>query len=296
MIGAEGKVEELSEKYLWVDQTAQRWGVSKSWVYRLCRQGRVAGAFFRDGRWSVPESAQKPLPVPSKRLKKFQSKKIELPERLPLRFCGDGDSVPATTEKLFSDCAEYVMDLVDLAPGNGKTLFCALSYPHIRAIAICQNAVEYAFLSMLKESPREMLARLSLMLFEFFARQPDERREYYRNVKKSLNDSVIANDMFSVAVNALFLCHTSSGGEIGFSDKGEVVCEMKRRPNSDEPALSDFLALSELLSRARIYPNCEILEDIGNIPEYSAVHISPDQYESGEYDIVTRLCERVFVL
>lgn len=290
------KVEGLAEKYLWVAETAQRWGVSKSWVYRLCRQGRVAGAFFRDGRWSVPENAPKPLPQPSKRIKKLQSKRIELPSRLPLRFSGDGETVPAMIEKLFSDCAEYIIDLVDLAPGNGKTLFCALSYPHIRAIAVCRNAFEYAFLSSLKERPRELYSKLSMMLFEFFACQPSERRQYYRSVKSSLPSFLRGSDMLSVAACSLFLCQTSSGGELLLSDNGESVCEMKRRPCADEPQISDFMLLSEMLSRAEIYPNCEILGDTSSIPEYSAVHISPEQYESGEYDLVTRVCERVLVL
>ena len=80
------------------------------------------------------------------------------------------------------------------------------------------------------------------------------------------------------------------------SDDGMPVCEMRRRPDTDEPQISDFLCLSEMLSRAVIYPNCEILCDLSSIPEYSAVHISQEQHETGEYDIVTRLCERVFVL
>lgn len=286
----------MSEKYLWVDQTAQRWGVSKSWVYRLCRQGRVTGAFFRDGRWSVPANAVKPQPVPSRRIQRLQSKKIELPTRLPLRFFGNGEAVPAATEKLFSGCAEYVIDFVDLAPENGRTLFCALSYPHIRAIAFCRNAVEYAFLSTLKEDPTGLYSKLSMMLFEFLACQPSERREYYRSVRDSFTGLVHEGDMLSVAACALFLCHTSSGGEISLSDDGELVCEMKRRPVDPEPTLSDFICLSNLLSRAEIYPGSGMLSDASAIPEYSALHISPMQYETGELSHITRACERLLVL
>lgn len=286
----------MAEQYLWVEQIATKWGVSKSWVYRLCRQGRVRGAFFLDGRWSVPADAVKPQPMPSKRIKRLQSKRTELPSRLPLRLSGDGESVPAATEKLFAGCAEYVMDLVDLAPGNGSTLFCALSYPHIRVMAVCRSAVEYAFLSTLKESPRELYARLSMMLFEFVACQPSERREYYRGIKEAMPQAVRRYDMLTVAACALFLCQTSSGGELSLSEDGTPACEMKRRPASDELQLSDFLSLSSLLSRASIYPNCEILADVGVIPEFSAVHISKEQYEIGEFSFVTKLCERVLVI
>jgi hypothetical protein len=286
----------MAEKYLWVDQIAQKWGVSKSWVYRLCRQGRVTGAFFYDGRWSVPEDAVKPQPVPSKRIKKLQSRKIELPASLPLRFSGDGESVPTVTERLFEGCAEYVIDFVDLAPGNGKTLFCALSYPHIRAIAFCENALEYAFLSTLKAEPSELYSKLSMMLFEFFACQPNERREYYRSVKASFSGALDDGDMLSLSARALFLCHTSSGGELSFSDDGSVSCEMKRRLVADEPLSADFMCLSELLSRAEIYPDHEMLADASGIPEYSAVHISPEQYEQGAFSHITRACERVLVL
>ena len=287
---------ELAEKYLWVDQIATKWGVSKSWVYRLCRQGRVTGAFFRDGRWSVPENAVKPKPQPSQRIKRLQSKRTALPMRFPLRFTGDSENVPLTTERLFEGCAEYVMDFVDLAPGNGSTLFCALSYPHIKAMAFCGSAAEYAFLSSLKEMPQELYSKLSMMLFEFYACQPSERKEYYRNIRDGIPALVRKYDMLSLAAGVLFLCQTSSGGEIGFSGDGFPVCEMKRRPGTDEPLLSDFMCLSELLSRAKIYPNCELLADTSAIPEYSAVHISEFQYENDEFSHITRVCERVLVI
>ncbi len=39
---------------------AHRWGVSEPLVRRLCRAGRVHGAFFFSRRWLIPVGAAKP--------------------------------------------------------------------------------------------------------------------------------------------------------------------------------------------------------------------------------------------
>jgi hypothetical protein len=289
-----GKI--LPEKYLWVNETAKKWGISKSWVYRLCRMGRIKGAYFRNGRWSIPENAKKPDPTPSKRMLMLKSKQIELPQRLLLRLSGDGESIPASFERLFSECAGYIMDFVDLSPQSGRALFCALSYPHVKAVAFCNDPIEYAFFTVLKEQPKELYSRLSMMLFELAARQPSERKEYYRSVKEAYAEFAEKEELFGLAACALFLCMTSSGGELSISSDGLPDCEMRRRGYIEEPELDDILRYSELLARA------EIVKAYGEdraeicIPEFSTVHVSPRLDEDGRFSEITRHCERVLIL
>lgn len=41
-------------------KAADKWGISQSAVCRFCREGRIPGVEFIDGRWHIPEDAKKP--------------------------------------------------------------------------------------------------------------------------------------------------------------------------------------------------------------------------------------------
>lgn len=43
-----------------VDEAAEAWGLSASWLRRLCQQGRVVGAQKRGGTWFIPANAPPP--------------------------------------------------------------------------------------------------------------------------------------------------------------------------------------------------------------------------------------------
>ena len=41
-------------------EAAALWDVSETWVSILCKDNRIPGAIKKDGRWNIPEDAQKP--------------------------------------------------------------------------------------------------------------------------------------------------------------------------------------------------------------------------------------------
>ncbi len=60
-------------KYLTAKETAKVWQVSGQLVRRYCKEGRIPGAFQKDGGWLIPEDTQKP-----------GSKKEQSEEKVPL--------------------------------------------------------------------------------------------------------------------------------------------------------------------------------------------------------------------
>ena len=44
-------------QYLSTRETAEKWGVSMTLIKRLCNQGRIVGAVYKDGVWRIPEDA-----------------------------------------------------------------------------------------------------------------------------------------------------------------------------------------------------------------------------------------------
>ena len=44
-------------QYLSTREMAQKWGVSMTLIKRLCNQGRIVGAVYKDGVWRIPEDA-----------------------------------------------------------------------------------------------------------------------------------------------------------------------------------------------------------------------------------------------
>ena len=44
-------------QYLSTREMAEKWGVSMTLIKRLCNQGRIVGAVYKDGVWRIPEDA-----------------------------------------------------------------------------------------------------------------------------------------------------------------------------------------------------------------------------------------------
>ena len=49
------------ENYLTVEQAAEKWGISKRRVQKLCAEGRVPFAQRFGKSWVIPEEAPKPI-------------------------------------------------------------------------------------------------------------------------------------------------------------------------------------------------------------------------------------------
>ena len=47
-------------EYLTASETAERWGISRRRVSKLCQDGRVEGAVLKGKTWLIPSTAQKP--------------------------------------------------------------------------------------------------------------------------------------------------------------------------------------------------------------------------------------------
>ena len=47
-------------EYTTIQKTADRWGISKARVHKLCQEGRIPGAVFENKHWRVPVDAIKP--------------------------------------------------------------------------------------------------------------------------------------------------------------------------------------------------------------------------------------------
>lgn len=46
--------------YLSISQTAEKWGITRRRIQRLCSDGRISGAMKIGSYWAVPEDAEKP--------------------------------------------------------------------------------------------------------------------------------------------------------------------------------------------------------------------------------------------
>ena len=62
-------------QYLSTREMAEKWGVSMTLIKRLCNQGRIVGAVYKDGVWRIPEDA-----VRVERTVLEYTEKCELPE------------------------------------------------------------------------------------------------------------------------------------------------------------------------------------------------------------------------
>ena len=47
-------------EYLSISQTAEKWGITRRRVQRLCVEGRISGATKIGSYWAIPVDAEKP--------------------------------------------------------------------------------------------------------------------------------------------------------------------------------------------------------------------------------------------
>lgn len=50
----------MDDRWETTTATARRWGITEQLVTRLCRAGRVPGAFYFSRRWVIPAGVVKP--------------------------------------------------------------------------------------------------------------------------------------------------------------------------------------------------------------------------------------------
>lgn len=50
----------FSMEYLSISQTAEKWGITRRRIQRLCSEGRIPGATKIGSYWAVPANAEKP--------------------------------------------------------------------------------------------------------------------------------------------------------------------------------------------------------------------------------------------
>lgn len=54
------KMMRFSMEYLSISQTAEKWGITRRRIQRLCSEGRIPGATKIGSYWAVPANAEKP--------------------------------------------------------------------------------------------------------------------------------------------------------------------------------------------------------------------------------------------
>ena len=47
-------------EYLTTSEAAEKWGISRRRVSKLCQEGRIEGAVLKGKTWLVPTAAEKP--------------------------------------------------------------------------------------------------------------------------------------------------------------------------------------------------------------------------------------------
>lgn len=75
-----------------IQKTAEKWGVSKAYVYKLCQDGRISGAVLDETRWYIPEDAEKPSAKHTGFCSaKDMAKKWGIYEETVSRLCAEGE-------------------------------------------------------------------------------------------------------------------------------------------------------------------------------------------------------------
>ena len=102
-------------EWLNIQDAAAQWGISRSLLARLCRDGRIAGAQKIKGAWMIPEDAE----YPADERRKSDSVNPETASRtkklLPLPI-GISDYRKASTEYYYIDKTLMIRDFLDEVP------------------------------------------------------------------------------------------------------------------------------------------------------------------------------------
>ena len=97
-----------------INEAVKRWGISKSMLARLCREGRIAGAEKVKGVWTIPVDAQYPADA---RLKSLTVSDLPAQKRplLPLPV-GISDYRKASSKYYYIDKTLMIRDFLDEVP------------------------------------------------------------------------------------------------------------------------------------------------------------------------------------
>lgn len=50
----------MEQKFIFLKETAEKWGIGDGRINTLCLQGRILGVFKVGNTWAIPENAEKP--------------------------------------------------------------------------------------------------------------------------------------------------------------------------------------------------------------------------------------------
>ena len=284
------------QRYMWAWQIAEKWNVSSGWVCQLCREGRISGAFFRSGRWSIPADAQKPLDLrrPQNKVRRHRVRPNIL--NVPFRMGNETEELSKSLVEEIHDLASYATDYIDLSPASGRFLLAALAYPHVRAYAICKNEVEYRYLNAMKHRADEVYARVSIFMLEYFALGTSDRRAYFYE-KADAHDAALnsGNDVEFVSL-ALFLCATGAGGFYACDENGRFCASHGRKKYPPtELEYENLLAISEALSSAEIFLPAERPFLLSAEDSFLLLHASKRQQTDESLSIYFKNANRVLL-
>lgn len=80
-------------EYTTIQKTADRWGITRNYVWQLCQDGRIPGAVYENKHWRVPVDAKKPVgtgPMGTLPASK-KAKEWGVPAAAVIRLCELGD-------------------------------------------------------------------------------------------------------------------------------------------------------------------------------------------------------------
>lgn len=100
------------ERWMTVNEAAERWNVPKQQVTRYCRAGRVAGAIKNGHAWMIPTEAQKPENL-RKQTRTHASANVTVRRPLPI---GVSDFRIACDEYYYIDKTLLIKDFIDERP------------------------------------------------------------------------------------------------------------------------------------------------------------------------------------
>ena len=96
-----------------INEAVERWGISKSMLARLCREGRIAGVQKTKGLWMIPADAQYPADARVKSHGVVTRRPVL--KKLPLPI-GISDYRKASSEYYYVDKTLMIRDFLDEVP------------------------------------------------------------------------------------------------------------------------------------------------------------------------------------
>ena len=284
------------QRYLWAWQIAEKWNISSGWVSKLCRDGRINGAFFRAGRWSIPADAEKPsdLRRPQNKVRRHRVRPSLISP--PFRMESEADEPSKHLIDEIHDLAAYATDYIDISPMSGRFLLAALAYPHVRAYAICSRAVEYRYLTVMRDFFEQVYGRVSIFMFEYFALGTLDRRAYFYEKAADHDLMINGEDDVEFVALALFLCAVSAGGVYSCDSDGRFIgTHGRKKYPPTELEYESFSAVSAALSSAEIFLASEQPFILTADDSFLLLHASKSQKADGQFAHYFKIANRVLL-